>query len=183
MLKFLITLSVTFNMTYAYDQAFPKTPAGEIEIKTLPASTLIACHGQGQGDYFDRSDSLFRPLFRYIQENDIAMTTPVEAEIKPGVMYFYIGAVAAKRQLAKTDAVDVVELPERTVLSVGLRGTYSGENFAKGEALLRAWIAKQAGYRATGPARAIYWNGPFTPGLLKRSEVHLPVERSYQASP
>ena len=106
------------------------------------------------------------------------MTTPVEAEIKPVVMYFYIGAVAAKRQLAKTDAVDVVELPERTVLSVGLRGTYSGENFAKGEALLRAWLAKQAGYRATGPARAIYWNGPFTPGLLKRSEVHLPLERS-----
>ena len=181
MLKFLITLSFAFNIIHAYEQAFPKTPLGEIEVKTLPASKLIACHGQG--DYFDRSDSLFRPLFRYIQENDIAMTTPVEAEIKPGVMYFYIGAVAAKRQLAKTDAVDVVELPERTVLSVGLRGTYSGENFAKGEALLRAWIAKQAGYRATGPARAIYWNGPFTPGLLKRSEVHLPVERSYQASP
>ena len=181
MLKFLITLSFAFNMTHAYEQAFPKTPVGEIEVKTLPASKLIACHGQG--DYFDRSDSLFRPLFSYIQENDIAMTTPVEAEIKPGVMYFYIGAVAAKRQLAKTDVVDVVELPERTVLSVGLRGTYSGENFAKGEALLRAWLAKQAGYRATGPARAIYWNGPFTLGLLKRSEVHLPVERSYQASP
>ena len=176
MLKFLITLSFAFNITHAYEQAFPKTPVGEIEVKTMPASKLIACHGQG--DYFDRSDSLFRPLFRYIQENDIAMTTPVEAEIKPGVMYFYIGAVAAKRQLAKTDAVDVVELPERTVLSVGLRGTYSGENFAKGEALLRAWLAKQAGYRATGPARAIYWNGPFTPWPLKRSEIHLPIERS-----
>ena len=181
MLKFLIFLCLAFNMTYAYEQAFPKTPVGEIEVKTLPASTLIACHGQG--DYFERSDSLFRPLFRYIQENDIAMTTPVEAQIQPGVMYFYIGADAAKRPLSNTAAVDVVEMPARTVLSVGLRGAYSSENFAKAETLLRAWLAEQVGYRATGPARAIYWNGPFTLGLLKRSEVHLPIERSDRASP
>ena len=176
MLKFLITLSFAFNMTHAYEQAFPKTPVGEIEVKTLPASKLIAC--RGQGDYFERSDSLFRPLFRYIQENDIAMTTPVEAEIIPSVMYFYIGADAAKRPLAKTDTVEVVELPTRTVLSLGIRGGYSSENFAKGEALLRAWLAVEEGYRPMGPARAIYWNGPFTPRPLKRSEIHLPIERS-----
>ena len=176
MLKFLITLSFAFNITHAYEQAFPKTPVGEIEVKTLPASKLIACHGQG--DYFDRSDSLFRPLFRYIQENDIAMTTPVEAEILPSVMYFYIGADAANRPLTKTDTIDVVELPARTVLSLGIRGGYSSENFAKGEALLRAWLSVQEGYRAAGPARAIYWNGPFTPWPLKRSEIHLPIERS-----
>ena len=181
MLRFLFFLSLASNMTYAYEQAFPKTPVGQIEVKTLPYSKLIACHGQG--NYFEQSDSLFRPLFNYIQENDIAMTTPVEAQIQPGVMYFYIGADAAKRPLSKTETIDVVEMPARTVLSVGIRGGYSSENFAASEALLRKWLAEQADYRATGPARAIYWNGPFTLGLLKRSEVHLTIERIDQASP
>ncbi len=160
-------------MLQAAEQAFAKTEVGVIEVKTLPAATLAAC--QGEAGYFERSDSLFGPLFRYIQSNGIAMTTPVEAEIQPGVMYFYIGGEAAGRELPQTDQVKVLQLPERRVLSIGLLGGYSAENFAKGEARLRQWIEEQTQYTATGAARAIYWNGPFTLPLLKRSEVHLPV--------
>ena len=162
-----------FPMTQAAEQAFPKTGIGEIEVKVLPAATLAA--SSGEADYFERSDSLFRPLFRYIQSNDIAMTTPVEAEVQPGVMYFYIGGDAADRDLPETDEVKIHQLPERMVLSIGLLGSYSAKNFAKGEARLREWIAGQTNYKATGAARAIYWNGPFTLPALKRSEVHIPV--------
>ena len=76
-------------MTHATEQAFPQTAVNTIELKTLPAATLIAASGDGH--YFERSNSLFRPLFSYIQRNDIAMTTPVEAGMQPGLMYFYIG--------------------------------------------------------------------------------------------
>ena len=34
---------------------------------------------------------LFRKLFRYISTNDVSMTTPVEADIKPGKMRFFVG--------------------------------------------------------------------------------------------
>jgi hypothetical protein len=76
-----------------------------------------------------------------------------------------------------------VHLPQRTVLSIGVRGSYSPQNFAAGEAQLRDWLAQQDDYRAAGPARAVYWNGPFTLGLLKRSEIHLLLERCGAAAP
>ena len=84
----LFTLTAIFILTmstsHAYDQAFPRTEPGVIEIKTLPAGRLLAC--QGDGDYFDQSNSLFGPLFQYIRSHDISMTTPVEARIEPGTM-------------------------------------------------------------------------------------------------
>lgn len=183
MSRFLTILSfcLSAGMTHAYEQAFPKTPVGTLEVKVLPAATLIA--SRGEADYFERSDSLFRPLFRYIQAHDIAMTTPVEAERRPGVMYFYIGRAAAGQPLPPSDGIEVVHLPQRTVLSIGVRGSYSPQNFAAGEAQLRDWLAQQDDYRAAGPARAVYWNGPFTLGLLKRSEIHLPLERCGAAAP
>ena len=158
----------------AYKQAFAKTTVGQTEIKTLPAAKLIA--SESDRGYFERNNSLFRPLFRYIQDNDIAMTTPVEAEMEPGIMYFYIGGDDAERELAATNEVRVVELPERTMASIGARGSYSPANFAAAEAKLKAWIEAEGTHQATGPARAIYWNGPFTLGVLKRSEVHIPIE-------
>lgn len=157
----------------AYEQAFAKTAVGKIEIKTLPAAKLIA--SKSDSAYFERNNSLFRPLFRYIQSNDIAMTTPVEAEIDPGVMYFYIGGDAAERDLAETEEVRVLELPERTVASIGVRGAYSEAGFDAAKAKLEAWIEAEGTHVAIAPARGIYWNGPFTLGMLKRSEVHIPV--------
>ena len=177
-MRWLLTILFCFcsaTITYAYEQAFPKTTVETIEVKVLPPATLFA--STSDAHYIERNNSLFRPLFRYIQAHDIAMTTPVEAEMQPGVMYFYIGGDASERELPETDEVDVVQLPERKVLSIGIRGSYNAKNFAKGEARLREWLAGQSDYIAAGPARAVYWNGPFTLGLLKRSEVHIPIHR------
>ncbi|MDA9589434.1 heme-binding protein [Opitutales bacterium] len=160
----------------AYERAFPRTAVDTIEVKTLPASRLLASHSDG--NYFQSNNGLFMPLFRYIQSNDIAMTTPVEAEIEPGIMYFYVGSDYADADLEGTDDVSIIELPERTVLSIGVRGSYNAENFARAKAALLTHLAGQNTWSATGSARAIYWNGPYTPSLLKRSEIHLPVAKS-----
>ena len=103
------------------------------------------------------------------------MTTPVEAEIEPGVMYFYIGSSVSKEKLDATDNVSVHELPERVVASHGMRGGYSEKNFEKATAALRAWLAASSEYEAAGEPRGIFWNSPFMPGVLKRFEVHIPV--------
>ena len=176
-MKTLLALCLTLlplHIMSAYESAFEKTPVGTIEVKTLPAARLIAA--QSQGNYFQENNGLFRPLFRYIQDNDIAMTIPVEAEIDPGIMYFYLGVAHKDSELSDTGRVHVTELPERTVLSLGVRGSYSAKNFEQAKAELFAWLSEQNDWIADGAARAIYWNGPFTLGFLKRAEVHIPVK-------
>ncbi len=159
----------------AYERAFPKTDVGVIEIKTIPAATLLVA--QSEGHYFDDNNDLFRPLFRYIQTNDIPMTVPVEAEIDPGAMYFYVGSQHEDQALEDTESVSVIQLPERTVVSLGVRGRYTEANFNKARDTLAAYLAEQNDWKQTGAARAIYWNGPFTLGFIKRSEIHIPVDR------
>lgn len=160
----------------AAKQAFPKTGVGEIEIKVLPAATLIA--SRSDSEYFEEDNRLFRPLFRYIQQNDIPMTTPVEAEIDPGVMYFYIDEETSPDNLEDGKDVAVIELPERRVASIGARGSYSQSNFEEAAEKLSQWLADHPEYEVTGSPRGIYWNGPMTLWFLKRFEVHIPVRES-----
>ncbi len=169
----LLTLLPLQFMT-AYESAFPKTEEGTIEIKTLPEARLLVAHGES--NYFKENSKLFGTLFRYIQVNEIAMTVPVEAEMDPGSMYFYIGDDLKDTHFETTAEVDILELPERTVLSIGVRGSYNAKNFAAARKSLLDYLATQENWIAAGSARAIYWNGPFTPGLLKRSEVHIPIK-------
>ncbi len=161
---------------HANEQYYPKTEVGICEFKQLPPARLIV--SETSGSYFQANNGLFRPLFRYIQENDIAMTTPVEAEIEPGKMYFYVGQEHANRSLAPTESVRVVELSERTMASIGVRGAYSASNFQQAAEQLKNWLADRPNYVAEGAPRGVFWNGPFTPGFIKRFEVHIPVRLS-----
>lgn len=171
----LLLLVIFPLMSFAYEQAFPKTASGTYEIKTLPAARLIAT--QTDDPYFEGNNGLFRPLFLYIQANDIAMTTPVEAEMDPGVMYFYIGSDIDDSTLRETGTVSVHGKPERTVASFGVRGGYSEDNFEEAMHKLKAWLRKNKEYEATGEPRGIFWNGPYMPGFFKRFEVHIPVRK------
>lgn len=173
-LSFYICLALIPIISSAYEQAFAKTNVGEFEIKALPKARLIAC--QTDAAYFEDNNRLFRPLFRYISSRNIAMTTPVEAEMNPGVMYFYIGAGVSNEVLDATQNVSVHVVPERLVASLGFRGGYNEHNFNKASAKLSAWLLKNPAYKPTGKIRGIFWNGPFIPGFFKRFEVHIPVQ-------
>lgn len=88
-LVLLAALVLTPFVAMSAPAAFPATAPGVTELKTLPAGLLV--RSEAPGDYFENSGNLFRPLFRYIQLKDIAMTTPVEAGIGPSsTMYFWI---------------------------------------------------------------------------------------------
>ena len=158
----------------AVEQAYPKTPVGDIELKTLPAATLIV--SRSDKPYFEEKNGLFRPLFRYIQDRDIAMTTPVETEMDPGEMLFYIGEESEGKNLDETGDVTVRKLPERTVASIGVRGGYSASNFNEAKTALEKWLTGQDRWKPTGEAKGVFWDGPFTLWFLKRFEVHIPVE-------
>lgn len=154
-------------------QAFPPSPAGQPELKTLPAGVLLKT--KGEKDYFSESNRLFGPLFRYISSHDIAMTTPVEAEIEKGAMYFWVAENERAKVTGSAKGVEVIEIPVRYVASLGARGSYSRENFEKTRDALLQWLATREDVEAAGAPYAVYWNGPFTPWFTKRSEVHVPV--------
>jgi len=154
-----------------YATAFKQTEPGELEIKTLPAGRLL--ESGGDSSYFDQANSLFRPLFRYIQKHEISMTTPVEARIEPGTMYFWVAADQVDKATADDEGVRVVDVPKRTVAAIGARGAYTEANFEEAKAILLEWVASQPGIVPVGEPYAVYWNGPFTPWFLKKFEVQV----------
>ena len=157
----------------AYESMHEKTPVGKIVVIDLPER--LALEANSKGSYFDSDNGLFRKLFRYISSNDVSMTTPVEADINPGKMRFFVGKKDAAKNLQPNTSVDVITLPKRKVASIGIRGGYSKENFWKNKERLEIWISKNKQFNQDGDAYGVYWNGPFVPGFFKRSEVHIPI--------
>ena len=173
-----LLLSATFTM--AYEQAFEPTAPGEIELKELPAGRLLET--TSDESYFAESNQLFRPLFNYIQRNEIAMTTPVEARVDPGAMYFWVSRDQVDKAKASTANVRVIDVPMRLVVAVGARGSYSKDNFLKSKAKLMEWLVDNPKFEKVGEPFAVYWNGPFTPWFMKRYEVQVEVRLSSQES-
>ena len=103
MIRRLVLLAVLVLTPFAAmsaPAAFPATEPGVTELKTLPAGLLV--RSETGGNYFENGGNLFRPLFRYIQRKDIAMTTPVEVGVgAPSAMYFWIAE--AERTKAEPD--------------------------------------------------------------------------------
>ena len=163
-----------------YEAIHEKTPVGEIRVLELPKR--IALEAKSAQGYFSENNGLFRTLFGYISEHDLSMTTPVEAEIEPGKMRFFVGEKDAAKKRPNTGKVEVINLDPITVVAIGIRGSYNIENFQNHEKLLLTWIDENPDYEISGSAYAVYWDGPFIPWLLKRSEVHLPIRSSQKES-
>ena len=150
-----------------------KTPVGEIKILDLPER--IALEASTDTSYFSENNGLFRKLFRFISSNDISMTTPVEADIKPGKMRFFVGKDDLDKRIKNTIDVQIKKLPATKVASIGIRGSYSEGRFNQHKKKLSAWLSENKRFERTGEAYGVYWNGPFLPGVFKRSEVHIPI--------
>jgi len=71
--------------------------------------------------------------------------------------------------------VKVLSLPERTVASIGIRGSYSKKQFETNREKLTIWLKDNPKYQSIGEAYAVYWDAPFVPWFMKHSEVHIPV--------
>ena len=166
----------------AYESAYPMTEVGVCEIKTLPAGVVL--RARSEREYFRENNGLFRKLFEAIQQNQVPMTTPVEAGIRPGTMIFYLDAKSAQRKdLVLGSGVQRLAVQERVVASVGIRGGYSKESFEENSKKIEEWLQGQPGWKRAGEPYAVYWNSPFVIWFLKRSEVHLPIQKTESQLP
>jgi effector-binding domain-containing protein len=172
----IIMISLIPSFSSANDgEAYARTAPGQIEIKQLPAARLML--SKSEQPYFSANNKLFGKLFNYIRLHEIPMTTPVEAKINPGVMIFYMDSASAVRTDLKAGAeVELINLDIRNVAAIGIRGSYSKENYEEGLARLQEWLKSQSQLEVIGEPYAVYWNSPFVPFFLKQSEVHIPVK-------
>lgn len=155
-------------------------PVGTVIVKEYPAYRLARTRG-GAGD-----GGMFMKLFRHIERNDVKMTAPVEMTMSEAagdagragsaMAFLYARPEIGTPGPDPADADVVVEdVPALTVASVGIRGGYGPATFAKGERQVRDWLSEHPEWQAAGPSRAMAYNSPFVPGMLKYAEVQVPV--------
>lgn len=172
----LFSMCATSSSLAASQAIYPQTAVGQIEIKRLPASILVS--NKTTRNYFAQDNDLFMPLFRFLKYNELAMTTPVESQIQPGQMFFHLPPAAPKNKLMLADGLQLHELAERLVASIGARGGYTEANFNAAKAKLFKWLQSNTDYQADyAQVRGIFWNSPMMPFFLKRFEVHVPVTK------
>lgn len=158
------------------EEAYPRTPVGEFELKSIPPG--LACETRAARDAFDERGEMFSRNFRFLKENHIEMTTPVEMGVERRAMRFFVPRDAKAEALREVEGVELRRLEERLVASLGVRGGYSRARFETAEERLRAWIASRRDLEPLGPAEVAYWHGPMVPPFLRRFEVHVPVRRA-----
>ena len=145
----------------AGDTVYGKTEWGEFELKELPPATTLTA--RSEGTYFGEENGLFMKLFGFIRANEVGMTVPVEVELEPGTMRFFVGENDARKTLKDTTDVSVGQREADTVASHGVRGAYSEKNARKAIARLEEWLAQQPGVVAVGAPYMVYWNSPLRP--------------------
>ena len=161
------------------------TAIGKIELKEYPAARLAVVQSDAAGE----SNSMFRNLFKHIKANDIPMTAPVEmtyavasdtdddAGMSRKSMAFYYkdqSVGTAGRQ----DNVEVIDVEAVTVVSIGLKGSYSDGNYLKAHTKLLTWLDENTdSYAPAGSPRILAYNSPFVPWFMKYSEVQIPIEK------
>ena len=154
---------------------FPAPGAvGTVIVKTYPTHRLArATVGK------DSDNAMFMKLFNHIKRNDIAMTSPVQMDGNRESMAFLYATpdLGAPGVDPKDPAVVVEDIPETTVVSVALRGSYSKTTAEKGIKQLREWLAGHPEWKEAGPPRTLGYNSPFVPSFLKYSEVQIPITR------
>ena len=163
-----------------YEEVYTRTAPGSVEVKTLPAVKYLSAHASGT--YFKNGNRLFGRLFEYIRQNDVKMTVPVEADMERAGMRFFVGSDDRERELSDDGRVAVRDRPETLVLAVGVRGAYSRRNYEEALRKGRQWLDGSDEYETAGTPSMVYWNSPFVPAFLKKSELHIPIEKATETT-
>ena len=161
----------------------PPTPDGQIEVKNYPAYRAATYRYRGQ--LSEAANRAFSPLYQHISSNEISMTAPVETRYPDStrtgvtsgeaeVSFLYRDTATYPKEIA--DNIRVEDIAPMTVVSLGLQGGYDYDSYHEGLTRLNEWLTENPGYRAIGSPRRFFYDGPYVPDALKRSEIQIPVE-------
>ncbi|PSF30494.1 ABC transporter substrate-binding protein [Aphanothece hegewaldii CCALA 016] len=173
-------------------QGFPSpTSAGVIEVKTYPA--YRAATYTYKGELSKAANQAFYPLYQHISSNEIPMTAPVETryptttltEVEDTglakVSFLYRSKDTSTKTIA--DEIVIEDIPSMTVVSLGCQGSYSYDSYQKGLAQLKEWLNRHQNYQVTDSPRRFFYDGPYVPDALKRSEIQIPIQKTVTSQP
>jgi len=151
------------------------------------------------GDLEGAGSKAFRPLFGYIsgdnqarskmamtapvsqepQGENIAMTAPVSQQHVQGkwAVSFMMPAAYTMETLPTPDNPNITlrQVPARRVAAVRYSGFWSEKNYLRYKLELESWIRERGLIIVGDPVWARY-NPPFTPWLLRRNEILIPID-------
>lgn len=166
-------------------EGFPEpTVPNQIEIKQYPA--YRAATYQVEGELSKAANQAFYPLYQHISANNISMTAPVETRYpvstldgvavsgEAEVSFLYRSQEIVPAEIASN--IEVKDIPLMTVVSLGLQGAYSYESYQDGLKRLTDWLRQHPEYKTVGNPRRFFYDGPYIPDVLKRSEIQIPIE-------
>ena len=149
---------------------FPKPgPVDLVVMKEYPA--YRAARAQGGGS--------FMTLFGHISRNKVEMTTPVEMTMDEGLDAMDMAFLYSSADLGRAGrdgAVDVLDLPSVTVLSLGIRGEPNDDTLRAAKSAIEARM-RADGLVQAGPWRRLGYNSPMVPNSRRFSEIQVPVRK------
>ncbi|MGH2414058.1 MAG: heme-binding protein [Microcystaceae cyanobacterium] len=168
-------------------EGFPSpTPDRKIEVKSYPAYRAATYHYQG--NLAEAANQAFYPLYQHISSNQISMTAPVETRYpsstletagsldpqgEASVSFLYRSTNIYPEAIANN--IQIEDIPPMTVVSLGLQGGYSYGNYREGLVRLEDWLRQNPQYEVVGSPRRFFYDGPYIPDALKRSEIQIPI--------
>ncbi len=173
------------------------TPPGAIDIKRYPSVRRVEWESSANVAQRNMNGG-FWPLFNHIKAREIPMTSPVEMDyvgvlpdpsksmepVKSGAWTMSFLYRAAKLGPTGTDKdLKVIDTPEITVASIGVRGPYGMDTTLRGLKDLKSWVDGQTEWEFAGHVRVFHYNGPYVRDRNKWSEVQVPVRRRAEAAP
>lgn len=154
---------------------------GQFEVRDYPE--LLVAEASASGERSFALDQGFGQLADYIfaktrNGEKIGMTAPVLNASGGGDKWttrFVMPARFTRETLpAASSGITIATIPARKVAVVGFAGTADEAVLAEHEALLRHWVGAKKLNAAGEPERAFY-NSPFMPGPLRRTEILIPL--------
>ena len=155
---------------------------GQFEVREYP-ELLIAETSIG-GDRDKALDQGFAKLADYIFAKSrggekVAMTAPVLSSSGGNDQWltrFVMPSQFTRDTLPEPDAgIRINTLPARKVAAFQFAGTVDETALAEREEQLKSWVgAKKFGIR--GAAERAFYNSPFMPGPLRRTEILIPID-------
>jgi len=126
------------------------------------------------GDVRQATGVAFNPLFQHISNNQIAMTTPVEARYT---------AIPGQIDVPQVEVSFLYPAPNIAPSSVNSAVTVTDtpptwESYEKNLQKLEDWLKEHPEYAIVGPPRRLFYNSPMTPEAIKISEVQIPIDIS-----
>ena len=59
--------------------------------------------------------------------------------------------------------------------ALGLKGSYDYKSYQQSIEQLQDWLAQHSEYTVVGPPRRFFYDAPYIPEPLKRSEIQVPI--------